>query len=153
MKFKHLAILAIATVFTINLTKQASSNPPATQTPVASLFAASMSMAESGKFQSGEHPTQGTVKVIAEQGKRYLEFDQSFQTDSGPDLFVILYRSDAPPITGIKEKDYVSIARLKSIKGTQRYALPDNLKLAEFKSVAIWCRQFNATFGYASLKG
>lgn len=152
MKFKHLAILAIATVFTISLTKQASSNQPVTQTPIASLFAASMSESESGKFQAGEHPTQGTVNIITEQGKRYLEFDQNFKTDAGPDLFVILHRSDAPPVAGIKEKDYVSIARLKKTNGTQRYALPDNLKLAEFKSVAIWCRQFNATFGYAALK-
>ncbi|MEA5505236.1 DM13 domain-containing protein [Halotia wernerae UHCC 0503] len=150
MKFKYLAVLAIATVFTVGLTKQVSSNQPATQTPVASLFAASM--AESGKFQAGEHPTQGTVNVITEQGKRYLEFDQNFKTNAGPDLFVILHRSDAPPVAGIKEKDYVSIAPLKKINGTQRYALPDNLKLAEFKSVAIWCRQFNATFGYASLE-
>ncbi|MBH8556062.1 hypothetical protein I8751_27735 [Nostocaceae cyanobacterium CENA357] len=59
MRLKHLAILAIATVFTISLIKDVSSNQPATPTPVASLSATSL--AESGTFQLGEHPAQGTV--------------------------------------------------------------------------------------------
>lgn len=35
--------------------------------------------------------------------------------------------------------------------GAQRYALADNVNLADFRSVAVWCRKFNATFGYAPL--
>lgn len=66
-------------------------------------------------------------------------------------MYVILYRFEKPPISGIKEKDYVSIAQLQKITGNQRYALPNNVNLQEFKSVAIWCRKFNATFGYAIL--
>jgi hypothetical protein len=88
---------------------------------------------------------------VTENGKRYLELDEAFKTDNGPDLFVILYRSEKPPIYGIKEKNYVSISRLQKVSGTQRYGIPAGVNLADFGSVAIWCRQFNATFGFAPL--
>jgi Electron transfer DM13 len=44
------------------------------------------------------------------------------------------------------------LAPLTNFTGAQRYPIPDDLNLAEFKSAAIWCRQFNATFGAAALK-
>ncbi|QSJ20419.1 DM13 domain-containing protein [Nostoc sp. UHCC 0702] len=147
MKFKHLAIVSIVIVatFTTSCTREVTSNQTQTQTPTPT------SVTESGNFKAGEYSAQGTARVITEQGKRYLEFDQKFKTGKGPDLFVILHRSDAPPVVGIKEKDYVNLAPLQKTSGTQRYTLPDNLKLAEYKSVVIWCRKFNSTFAYASL--
>ncbi len=149
MKLKHLAIVAMIAIVTLGCAKEATSNQTETQTPSARTV--TTSAAEPGKFQAGEQPTQGKVTIITEKGNRFLAFDQSFKTNKGPDLYVILYRSEKPPISGIKEKDYVSVARLQKISGTQRYALPNNVKLEEFKSVAIWCHKFNATFGYASL--
>ncbi|MEX0271112.1 DM13 domain-containing protein [Leptolyngbyaceae cyanobacterium UHCC 1019] len=105
----------------------------------------------SGKFVKAEHPTQGSVMLVNEGGKSYLAFDKTFKTDAGPDLYVILYRTSQPPIGGIKAKDYVSVAKLQKVSGAQRYALPQSVKPGNFSSVAIWCRKFNATFGYASL--
>ncbi|MBD2084832.1 MULTISPECIES: DM13 domain-containing protein [unclassified Coleofasciculus] len=104
---------------------------------------------KSGTFQGSEHHTQGTVRLVTENGKRYLELDRAFKTDNGLDLFVILYRSEKPPTNGIKEKDYVSIGRLQKISGAQRYAIPASVNPAEFGSVVIWCRLFNPTFGFA----
>ena len=151
MKFQHLVILGITTVLTIACTKEVSLNTVADKTPSAKAVASPV--VGSGSFKAAEHPTQGKVSIVTEQGKRYLKFDENFKTDNGPDVFVILYRFDTPPQYGIKKQDYVSIARLQKIRGSQRYALPENVKLADFRSVAIWCRKFNATFGYASLPG
>ncbi|MBW4645386.1 MAG: DM13 domain-containing protein [Goleter apudmare HA4340-LM2] len=150
MKFRTLVIVGIIATVSFSCAKETTSNQTDTQTQSVTNTASPV-VAEPGAFKPGEHPTQGKVSVVTEQGKSYLEFDGNFKTDNGPDLFVILHRSDAPPISGIKEKDYVSIARLQKTSGNQRYALPDNVKLGDFKSVAIWCRQFNATFGYATL--
>lgn len=121
MKFNYLAVLGIATVLTISCAKEATSkqvNMQMQHTTASTTVAQAMqgTAANSGTFKAGEHPTQGTVRVVTEKGKRYLEFDQSFKTDNGPDLYVILHRSDAPPISGIKKKDYASIARLQSYK-------------------------------------
>jgi Electron transfer DM13 len=129
-----------------------SPSPPETQSSQASVL-------RSGKFVDGEHPTQGTVRIVMENNQRLLELDQAFTTStSGPDLVVILHRladvigSTKPPAFPIKEGDYVLLAPLKSYSGTQRYLIPANLKLNDFKSAAIWCRKFNATFGSATLK-
>ena len=172
MKFKSLVVLSLVALLTVGCSTQEVSQQPQTEAqtqtqvqtqvqpqaqpqtqPQTQTTAANNPLPGaanvSGTFQSAEHPTQGGVKVVKENGKNYLEFDENFKTDSGPDLFVILHRNDTLPINGIKEKDYVSIARLKNTSGTQRYEIPQNLNLADFKSVAVWCRQFNATFGYA----
>ncbi len=158
MKFSYLATLGIIALLSVGCAKEVSSNQVDTQSqPVTSVTTpvaqASQTGSQAGTFKAAEHPTQGMVQVVTDNGKRFLEFDQAFKTDNGPDLFVILHRSDAPPVSGIKEQDYVRIARLQKVSGTQRYALPDNVNLADFGSVAIWCRAFNATFGYAPLRG
>jgi hypothetical protein len=117
------------------------------------------SVLRSGKFVNGEHPTQGTARIVMRNNQRLLELDDAFTTStSGPDLVVILHRladvigSTQPPAFPIKEGDYVLLAPLKSYSGTQSYPIPANLKLEDFKSAAIWCRRFNATFGAATLK-
>jgi Electron transfer DM13 len=40
---------------------------------------------------------------------------------------------------------------LKKFSGAQSYKIPNNINLADYKSAAIWCRKFNATFGAAKL--
>lgn len=104
----------------------------------------------SGSFMTVEqdHPTQGTARIINENGKRYLEFDGAFTTAQGPDVNVILHRNNSIPVN-LKEGEYITLAALKSFNGSQRYLLPENLDLSQYKSVGIWCREFNVTFGYA----
>jgi len=111
-----------------------------------------------GSFASAEHPTQGKARIIAQNGKFFLELDQGFKTSSqGPDLVVVLHRSPnvigstKPPTYPLKTGDYVFLARLQKFSGTQRYAIPATVKLADYKSAVIWCRKFNATFGAAKL--
>jgi Electron transfer DM13 len=115
---------------------------------VASKIAAASVLA-SGNFKKSEHPTSGTAQIVIQNGKKYLKFDSSFQSDSGPDLFVILHRQDSPKSYG--KSDYVSLGRLKKTSGQQMYAIPNGVNIAKFKSVVIWCKKFNATFGFAPL--
>jgi Electron transfer DM13 len=158
MKLQHITLLTIVTSLNLGLNLASvesafslqKGNQTHLQTPVTKI---ATQLSQTAMFQAGEHPTQGNVRIITYNGKPYLEFDKSFRTDNGPDLFVILHRDRTVPIYGIKQKDYKSIARLQKTKGTQRYAIPNNVNLADFKSVAVWCRQFNATFGFATLNG
>lgn len=107
---------------------------------------------KSGMFVAAEHPTSGNAKIVTENGTRYLVFDQSFKSDAGPDLHVILYRDASVPVKGIAEANYVILGRLQKVNGMQRYVIPASIKLADYGATAIWCRQFNATFGYATLE-
>ncbi len=153
MKFKSLVLISIITLLTVSCARETNTQQPVSETEPTTSVAENTgtNTSQTGTFRRAEHETRGNVKVVTENGRRYLQFDSSFKTDNGPDLFVILYRNDSVPDSGIKGKDYVRIARLQKTSGTQRYAIPDNVNLANFQSVAVWCRAFNSTFGYAPL--
>ncbi len=103
----------------------------------------------SGSFVASEHPTAGMAKVVMMNGKKYLKFDSAFKSDKGPDLYVILHRQSTPK--DYKKENYVNLGRLKKVEGSQMYAIPADTDVATFKTAVIWCKQFNATFGYANL--
>ena len=107
----------------------------------------------SGSFVTVEqdHPTEGGARIVEEDGKRYLEIDESFTTAEGPDVQVVMYKDSDVPVN-LEEENYLTIAPLQSFSGTQRYELPEELSLDEYQAVAVWCREFNVTFGYASLE-
>jgi hypothetical protein len=138
--------------------KSESSQSPQPQSVATSTKSESKSQKRTGNFISGEHTTTGVASIVQENGTYFIELDQTFKTSSsGPDLFVILHRSPdilkitKPPAFGIAEGDFVTIAPLKSFDGKQRYEVPKNIQPDSFKSVLVWCRQYNATFGFAPL--
>jgi hypothetical protein len=113
---------------------------------------------KSGTFVRGEHATRGGAKILTKNGRSFLQLDSAFKTSSqGPDLVVILHRSGnvigttQAPNYALKSGDYVVLSRLKKFSGAQTYAIPANINIANYRSAAIWCRKFNATFGAASL--
>lgn len=153
MKIRFLILVGLCGAIACGCGQQSTLNPPVGENS-ASTPANPSQRAEGkgniGVFRKVDHRTDGRVRIASENGQRYLEFDQDFRTDSGPDLFVILHRN-ATVGKGVKERDYVNIARLQRNQGSQRYQIPSNVNLSDYKSVAIWCRQFNVTFGYAPI--
>lgn len=112
-----------------------------------------------GKFESGEHKTKGTARILqADNGRYYIQFDSNFATDKGPDLFVILHLSDdvlgssSAPNYPLEKAEYYTVSPLLEHKGKQRYILPGDFDPSQYQSIAVWDRQSNATFGAASLK-
>jgi hypothetical protein len=165
---QHLALLFLVSLLTFGCNKGVSSNQRSErsvqQTAQTAIVDTSTNgstksaMIRSGTFVSGEHATQGTVRILTQNGKHFLELDRTFKTsEMGPDLVVILHRSDhvigstKPPAYALEAGDYAIIAPLKKFSGAQSYSIPENIKLDNYKSVAIWCRKFNATFGAAKL--
>ncbi|MBE9167987.1 DM13 domain-containing protein [Pleurocapsales cyanobacterium LEGE 06147] len=155
MKFKkHLPSLSLAaallctTVGSAFLTASAIAEPLNTQ---AQLVAVQEDTAYSFVTVEQDHQTTGTVKIIEENGQKYLEFDEDFTTANGPDVQVILYRDNSIPVN-IEEADYIALSPLESFSGQQRYLIPEDINLKEYQAVGIWCQQFNVTFAYAALK-
>lgn len=93
---------------------------------------------------------EGNFKVVTVNQKQYIEFSNNFKVSQGPDLEIILHK-DKVVASSISEKDYISLAPIKSFSGSQRYEVPENVNLADYASVAVWCEDFNVTFGYAQL--
>jgi Electron transfer DM13 len=164
MRLRSVFLLSLVTFAMIGCAKEISSaNNQVTATSQATpttQLAKSENIAtiNSGTFVSGEHETLGTVSITSKNGKSFLELDQTFKTsNSGPDLVVVLHRSDNviastnPPSYPLKEGDYIFLGKLKKFSGAQTYEIPNKINLADYKSVAIWCRKFNATFGAAKL--
>jgi hypothetical protein len=161
MKFKFLGSIALLLLLASCTPTPSNNNSTNNSTPTATPSAVSTTepkpSGRSGSFVAGEHPTEGRVSIINENGKNYIELDQAFKTDKGPDLFVVLHRSkdiitdSKPPSYPIKEGEYISISALQNITGSQRYEIPSNVNLSDYNSVAIWCKQFNVTFGTAAL--
>ena len=165
MKRQHLLLVCLVSWLTLSCNKQVSENQPrrnALEQPTPSSVvkispATESTTIKSGAFVSGEHPTEGTARIVSKSGKPYLELAQGFKTsEMGPDLVVILHRSDnvlgstKPPAYPLKKGDYVILAPLKSFSGDQSYLIPGNISLQDYKSAAISCPKFNATFGAAN---
>lgn len=101
------------------------------------------------EFIGVAHSTSGTAQIVEENGQRYLEFDSAFRSGAGPDLFVLLHAQPVP--RSYSPNEYVNLGPLQQVAGAQRYAIPADVALDSFKSAVIWCRQFDVTFGYATL--
>lgn len=168
MKFQVIVWVSLVSLLTIGCQKGVSVNQPsegsvaqATSSPIVETSTSTTPESgnvKSGTFVSGEKPTEGTVRIITQNNQSVLELDQAFKTsEMGPDLVVILHRSEnvigstKPPAYALKEGDYVVLAPLKKFSGAQSYPIPNNINLDDYKSAAIWCRKFNATFGAAQL--
>lgn len=108
-----------------------------------------------GKLITHEHKTSGTVTVLAlPDGSRILRIE-NLDTSDGPDLKVWL--SDAQVTPGragwhvFDDGKYRNLGSLKGNHGNQNYAIPHDVTLDSFRSVAIWCDRFNVSFGAATL--
>jgi Electron transfer DM13 len=155
MQYQNLLLTALMTIVASGIPAFADPRPrsvnaelPAASMTVASKITAATVLA-GGDFQKSEHPTSGNAQIVMQNGKKYLKLDRSFQSDSGPDLFVVLHRQASPK--NYAKADYINLGRLKKVSGQQMYSIPNRVNIANFKSVVIWCRKFNATFGFAPL--
>ena len=160
MKLTYFAAFAISSLLTVGTIaivgniQPTQANPcAATVNPCAATYSSTAEAATSvakvtGSFEGVAHPTLGTATLIEENGKRYLEFDGAFRSDNGPDLFVLLHEDAIPQ--SYRSEQFVNLGALKSVEGGQRYEIPDDVSVEDFKSAVIWCRQFDVTFGYAT---
>ncbi|GAC1642025.1 MAG: hypothetical protein NVS9B14_23660 [Candidatus Acidiferrum sp.] len=107
-----------------------------------------------GTFHGKVHSTSGRATVYqGADGKKILRLTH-FKTSNGPDVHVILIagkdaKDDANFLSGNVER--VELGKLKGNEGDQNYELPENIDLAKFQTVSIYCERFNANFGAAPL--
>lgn len=109
----------------------------------------------SGELISHEHATSGTVNLVRLADGSHVVRLENLDTSNGPDLRVWL--TDAPVKEGtagwrvFDDGEYVSLGKLKGNKGSQNYAVPEDVDLPRYSSVSIWCDRFDVSFGAAEL--
>jgi hypothetical protein len=108
-----------------------------------------------GSLISHEHATTGTVRIIQHPGGKRVLTLENLDTSNGPDVHVWLSAADVVEGTAgwftAGSAEYFDVGMIKGNQGNQVYALPDELDLARFKSVDLWCVQFSVSFGAAQL--
>jgi hypothetical protein len=110
---------------------------------------ATAAVTKQGEFETRVHRTSGGVKIIEKDGQKLLVIDESFKSDSGPELHVILSSAEDPKNSReLHQGDFLDLGKLKSTKGTQTYVIP---KDGNYNSVTIYCQPFKVLFGLAKL--
>jgi hypothetical protein len=107
----------------------------------------------SGQFYSILHPTAGTAAIYQmADGTRVLRFT-NFSTSNGPDVHVYMVGADdAKDIATVQKAGFVDLGGIKGNVGDQNYTLGNDLDLAKYRSVSIWCKRFSVNFGAAALR-
>jgi len=109
-----------------------------------------------GTFEGKEGiSTSGTYEIgySGEGEDLVLVLDEDFQTESGPDLYLVLSPKGPDEANGdnVLDGSAKRIDSLRSLQGKQRYDSADDLDLGTFNSVAIQCVQFSHLYGVAEL--
>lgn len=108
-----------------------------------------------GTFHGQVHATSGRAAVYTQKDGKYLLRLTKFKTSNGPDVHVILIAADdAADNTNFLDKqiERLELGTLKGNEGDQNYEIPAGTDLKKFRTVAIYCERFNATFGAAPLE-
>ena len=93
----------------------------------------------------------GRGRVGVYQNAVFLEPD--FEVGPGPKFHVYLVpEADVTPSTRVAQTKFVDLGRLKAFKGSQNYAVPRGVNLADYPSLVIWCEQFGVLISPARLK-
>ena len=92
----------------------------------------------------GGHSVSGKVKVYESSGKYTIVLDP-YSSQNGPDLKVYLSKD-------VGASMYINLGPLKSIMGSQSYAIPGNPMINDFTYVHIWCERYSVEFARAALQ-
>ena len=104
-----------------------------------------MMITAAGTFEGrSNHETTGSVKVIEEGGRTFVELGADFSLDGGPDPHVAFGKD------GVYNPDTL-LGALLTLSGKQRYALPATMSSNDFNEVYIWCEVAGVPLGVASL--
>ena len=78
--------------------------------------------------------------------------DADFEVGPGPKFHVYLVPKAQVRDSGdVKGTMFVDLGRLRSFKGSQKYAIPAGISIKDFPSVVIWCEQFGVLISPADL--
>ena len=106
----------------------------------------------SGEWSRQEYKIAGSWSIVEQDGKLFVKLSEDFKTRSGPDLKIFFSPRALDSLSGKNvTTDGVLVARLRSHKGAQSYAIPPGIEPGSFKSIVIHCEKYSTLWGGASL--
>ena len=105
-----------------------------------------------GTWDRQNKSIKGTWEVVTKDDGTYIVFSDNFKTKKAPDLELFLSTKKAKDVNKKKViQEATSVSKLKSYKGGQSYKLPSSLKIEDFSSIIIHCRDYNIFWGAGNL--
>ena len=108
-----------------------------------------------GRFKGKAQQTSGRATIYKKPaGEEYLRLND-FTTSSGPDVHVVLARSDDPNLAqGVVKGalDNIDFGPLKNDQGDQNYDVPAATDLNKYDAVVVYGERRHAVFGWAKLE-
>jgi hypothetical protein len=89
------------------------------------------------------HPASGSVRVIETADETIIRFE-NYEGTNGPDLYVYLAND-------LEANNFVDLGRAKGNRGNINYTVPDDMNIADYQYVMVWCKAFGVLFDYAKI--
>jgi hypothetical protein len=94
------------------------------------------------------HYGSGSVTVYDE----IVFLGEDFEVGPGPAFHVYLVpKAEIRRSADVKDTMFVDLGKLRAFKGSQNYAIPAGVDLADYPSVVIWCAEFGVLISPADL--
>ena len=95
----------------------------------------------------------GSWSIVEEGGSHFLILSDDFKTKKTPDLKLFLSSQDLSAIDGSNATSQaVFIAKLKSVRGGQRYPIPDDIDLNGHSTLLLHCEKYAKVWGGATIR-
>ena len=95
------------------------------------------------------HWGKGSVSVRRDS----VFLEENFEVGPGPKYhFYLVPKAEFRRSGDLKDQMFVDLGRLRSFKGSQRYAIPADIDISKYASLIIWCEAFSVLISPADLK-
>jgi len=79
--------------------------------------------------------------------------EPDFEVGAGPRYHLYLVPdAEVTPDTRVEETMFVDLGPLRAFAGTQTYSIPKGTDLRDYKTLVVWCEQFNLLISPAKLR-
>lgn len=107
---------------------------------------------QGGAWTGKSQKIAGNWKIVETAEGRFLELDDAFKTRRAPDLKLFLSPLEAGDVNARNTTSgSVLIAKLEKAKGAQRYELPADLDLDDYRTLVLHCEQYTKLWGVSAL--
>lgn len=107
-----------------------------------------------GTLRDGDpiHRGSGTARILQLPDGSHAVRLENLEVVRGPTLFVYLVVHEDPLFPEDVIAGFRNLGTLKSRFGDQNYPVPDNVDIATYGSIVVWCDTFNVQFAVAALE-
>lgn len=110
-------------------------------------------IAHSHTWGKAQKKTTGGWEIVRREDGVFFRTSPDFKTARPPEpLGVLLTSTNSSRVTKKNaERGSLKVATLRSHEGAQEVRLPDDVDIAEFATVVLWCKPYKVVFGVSSV--